>query len=150
MVVTLLSWIYIAIVCLLIGTGVLGIFKKRRFSLIHYLIAGMIGITIYVEYFSIIGKIGCLAHLLMLAAALALGVIQRKRLAELWKEYFPVVCSWEGFFYLCFVIFIAFFASRGIFHTDTNIYHAQAIRLYEEYGLIKGMGNLQLHFAYNS
>lgn len=150
MVVTLLNWIYITIVCLVIGTGGLGIFKKRQFSLIHYLIAGMIAITVYVEYFSIIGKIGCLAHLLMLAAALALGLVQRKRLEELWKEYFPVVCSWEGFFYLCFIIFIAFFASRGIFHTDTNIYHAQAIRLYEEYGLIKGMGNLQLHFAYNS
>lgn len=150
MLVTLLSWIYIFFICLLIGTGVLGIVKKRQFSLIHYLIAGMIAITVYVEYFSIIGKIGCLAHLLMLAAALALGLVQRKRLAELWKEYFPVVCSWEGFFYLCFIIFIAFFTSRGIFHTDTNIYHAQAIRLYEEYGLIKGMGNLQLHFAYNS
>ena len=35
-------------------------------------------------------------------------------------------------------------------HTDTGIYHAQAIRWYEEYGLVKGLGNLQQHFAYNS
>ncbi|MDE6661754.1 MAG: hypothetical protein K2K46_00285 [Lachnospiraceae bacterium] len=49
-----------------------------------------------------------------------------------------------------FIIIIAFFTSRGEFHTDTNIYHAAAIRLYEEYGLIKGVGNLQLHYAYNS
>ncbi|MDD6070689.1 MAG: hypothetical protein PUC12_07705 [Clostridiales bacterium] len=150
MLVTLLSWIYIFFVCLLVGTGVAGVFKEKKFPLTYYLITGIMAITVYVECFSIIGKIGCLAHLLMLAAALALGLIQRKKLTELWKEYFSVVCSWEGFFYLCFVIFIAFFASRGIFHTDTNIYHAQAIRLYEEYGLIKGMGNLQLHFAYNS
>lgn len=150
MLVTLLSWIYIFFVCLLVGTGVAGVFKEKKFPLMYYLITGIMAITVYVECFSIIGKIGCLAHLLMLAVALELGLIQRKKLAELWKEYFPVVCSWEGFFYLCFVIFIAFFASRGIFHTDTNIYHAQAIRLYEEYGLIKGMGNLQIHFAYNS
>lgn len=42
------------------------------------------------------------------------------------------------------------FTSRGEFHTDTNIYHAAAIRIYEEYGLVKGIGNLQLHYAYNS
>lgn len=150
MVVVLLSWIYIFLLCLLIGTGVLGIFGKRKFSLVQYLVAGVIAITVYVEYFSILGKIGWLAHLLILVVALALGTLQRKRVVELWKEYRPVVCSWEGFFYLGFIIFIAFFTSRGIFHTDTNIYHAQAIRLYEEYGLIKGMGNLQLHFAYNS
>ena len=44
----------------------------------------------------------------------------------------------------------AYFASRGLQHTDTGIYHAQAIRWYEEYGLVKGLGNLQQHFAYNS
>ena len=41
----------------------------------------------------------------------------------------------------------AYFASRGLQHTDTGIYHAQAIRWYEEYGLVKGLGNLQQHFA---
>ncbi len=48
------------------------------------------------------------------------------------------------------MLLIAFFTSRGEFHTDTNIYHAAAIRIYEEYGLVKGIGNLQLHYAYNS
>ncbi|MCM1267593.1 MAG: hypothetical protein NC302_06780 [Bacteroidales bacterium] len=57
---------------------------------------------------------------------------------------------WELFFYGGILLFIAFCASRGEFHTDTGIYHAQMIRLYEEYGLLRGMGNLQLHFAYNS
>ena len=52
--------------------------------------------------------------------------------------------------YSAIVLVIAFYTSRGAFHTDTNIYHAQMIRIYEDYGLIKGMGNLQLHYAYNS
>ena len=54
------------------------------------------------------------------------------------------------FLFLLLILGIAFFTSRGQFHTDTNIYHAQNIRLYEEYGLIKGMANLQLHYGYNS
>lgn len=150
MISTLFSWIYIFLICVLTGTGILGIIKSGKFTLMYYVIAGIMVITVYVECFSIVGKIGCAAHLLLLLAAVIFGFWQKKRLLELWKEYQPVMCSWEGFFYICFIVFIAFFTSRGSFHTDTNIYHAQAIRLYEEYGLIKGMGNLQLHFAYNS
>lgn len=150
MIVVLLSWIYIGFICLLIGTGVLGFHKRKKFTLMQYLITGVIVITVYVEFFSIFGKIGSAAHIFLLICALLLGGIYRKRLLGIWQESKLVLCSWEGFFYLCFIIFIAFFTSRGTFHTDTNIYHAQAIRLYEEYGLIKGMGNLQLHFAYNS
>lgn len=147
MIAVILSWIYIAFICVLIGIGIL---RKKSLGVIYYLAAGIIGITVYVEIFSIFGKIGALAHMIMLAAALIVGVLERKTIAGLWSRYKNSLFSWEGFFYLCFIIFIAFFTSRGIFHTDTNIYHAQAIRLYEEYGLIKGMGNLQLHFAYNS
>lgn len=147
MIAVILSWIYISFICFLIGIGIL---RKKNFDMIHYLIAGIIGITVYVEIFSIFGKIGALAHIVMLLAALIAGVMERKTIAGLWSRYKNSLFSWEGFFYLCFIIFIAFFTSRGTFHTDTNIYHAQAIRLYEEYGLIKGMGNLQLHFAYNS
>ena len=58
--------------------------------------------------------------------------------------------SWEGCLYLGILILIAFFTSRGPIHADTNMYHAQAIRWYEEYGVVTGLANLQWHFAYNS
>lgn len=161
MIAVIASWIYITMICLLIGTGISCLLhtfmlaekenlKQIRVSMMHCLVAGIIVITVYVQIFSIFGKIGTLAHIIMLLAVLAIGIICRKRVAGLWYRYKSVILSWEGFFYLCFIILIAFFASRGTFHTDTNIYHAQSIRLYEEYGLIKGMGNLQLHYAYNS
>lgn len=154
------SWIYIGLVCMLTGVGILCLltglinWKGRKedcsFSMTRILIAGIIGITVYAEIFSIFGKIGAPAHGLALVMAAAAGIAGRKVLIRLWEKYKPVFFSWEGFFYVCFIVLIAFFTSRGAFHTDTNIYHAQTIRLYEEYGLIKGMGNLQLHFAYNS
>ncbi len=150
MLAVILSWIYIFFICFIVGTGILGFCKNKKFSMTWCLVAGIVVITVYAEFFSLIGKIGWIAHLVMLATVFLSGYFRRKRLAELWKEYKPVLFSWEGFFYLCFLVLIAFFTSRGSFHTDTNIYHAQAIRLYEEYGFIKGMGNLQLHFAYNS
>lgn len=131
---TILSWIYIFILCMLIGTGILSPFKNRRFSFIYNLIAGIIGITVYVEIFSIFGKIGAAAHLILLGTALIIGYIKRKELKEIWKNSRPVICSWEGFFYCGFILLLAFFTSRGEFHTDTNIYHGAAIRIYEEYG----------------
>ncbi len=78
------------------------------------------------------------------------GFANRNGFLRLWRRYRSVIWSWEGFFYVCFILLIAFFTSRGEFHTDTNIYHGAAIRIYEEYGLVKGIGNLQLHYAYNS
>lgn len=150
MLTTLLSWIYTALVCTLIGTGVLGFVKNLKFSWTYYVMAGIVAVTVYVEFFSIFGKTGALAHGMMLAAALFAGYFRRKELKGLFQAYRGIVCSWEGFFYICFILLIAFFTSRGEFHTDTNIYHAAAIRLYEEYGVLKGVGNLQLHYAYNS
>ena len=150
MLLVILSWIYIFLICTLIGIGVLNLFKKRNFSLSGYLVAGIVVITVYVEFFSIFMKIGACAHLFLLLAALLSGYIKRNTIQQFWRRYCPVICSWEGFFYGCFVLGIAFFTSRGEFHTDTNIYHAAAIRIYEEYGLVKGIGNLQLHYAYNS
>lgn len=146
----ILSWIYIFGICMLVGIGVLGLYKNKRFLLIHYLVAGIVVITVYVEFYSIFAKIGACAQGLLLAAALATGYMQREKIRQLWQTYRPVIFSWEGFFYVCFILLIAFFTSRGEFHTDTNIYHAAAIRIYEEFGLVKGIGNLQLHYAYNS
>ncbi len=144
------SWVYISAVCILIGIGILSLRKTTTFSVIYYLIAGIVAITVYVEFFSIFGRIGAGAHVVLLMAAFLIGYLQRNRVKQLWQIYRPFVCSWEGFFYCCFILLIAYFTSRGEFHTDTNIYHAAAIRIYEEYGLVKGIGNLQLHYAYNS
>ena len=150
MAVIILSWIYMFLICMLIGIGMLSLVRDRSFSVILYLVAGIIGITVYTEFFSIFAGIGMWAHVALVAAALVSGYRNRRTAGQLWQTYRPVLFSWEGFFYCCFVLLIAFFTSRGEFHTDTNIYHAAAIRIYEEYGLVKGIGNLQLHYAYNS
>lgn len=43
-----------------------------------------------------------------------------------------------------------YFTSRGYIHYDSDLYHAQSIRWIEEYGVVKGLGNLHERFAYNS
>lgn len=146
----ILSWIYILLICVLIGLGVLALLKQNGLPLSGCTVAGMIAITVYAEFSSIFIKTGAVIHIFLLLTALISGFLNRRELHRLWDCCHCVIFSWEGFFYACFVLLSAFFASRGEFHTDTNIYHAAAIRIYEEYGLVKGIGNLQLHYAYNS
>lgn len=155
MVIIILSWIYYFFLCGFIGIGlkkILTTVLKRdwEFQGIDYLITGIVGITIYASFASIITKVGMVVHLTLLLLAIFSGLLCKKEIKEWLPKAKKLMFSWEGFFYLCFILLIAFFTSRGKFHTDTNIYHAQNIRLYEEYGIIKGMANLQLHYGYNS
>ena len=155
MVIIILSWIYYFFLCGFIGIGlkkILTTVLKRdwEFQGIDYLITGIVGITVYASFASIITKVGMVVHLTLLLLAIFSGLLCKKEIKEWLPKAKKLMFSWEGFFYFCFILLIAFFTSRGKFHTDTNIYHAQNIRLYEEYGIIKGMANLQLHYGYNS
>lgn len=144
----LLSFVYIFIV--LTGLGLL-VSKLTRIERVDYLLlSGIVFLSVLVEYFSIISRIGIVVHLIVLVLSLLGYFINRKSLRPFWNGIREVAFSWEGVFYILFALLIAFYGSRGMFHTDTNIYHASNIRIYEEYGLIKGMGNLQQHYAYNS
>lgn len=155
MVVVILSWIYYFFLCGSIGLGnkkILAKVLKRnwKFQVIDYVVTGIVGITVYAAFASLFYKVGMIVHLIMLLLAIVSVIVCRQEIKEGLPKAKKLIFSWEGFFFLCFVLLIAFFTSRGKFHTDTNIYHAQNIRLYEEYGILKGMANLQLHYGYNS
>ena len=155
MVVVIISWIYYFVLCMGIGMGIekaleKAFAKKWQFRTIDYLMTGIVGITIYAAFFSIFYKLSMAAHVSLLCLWGICVYATRGGWGRYLKKRRQSISFWEGFFYVCFILLIAFFTSRGTFHTDTNIYHAQNIRIYEEYGLIKGMANLQLHYGYNS
>ena len=54
--------------------------------------------------------------------------------------------------FICFAIVfsVALWTVITPQHYDTYLYHAQAIRWIEEYGIVPGLGNLHYRFAYNS
>ena len=154
MVTIILSWIYIFIICFLLGVGFCSLGLKicgkgdwdQKIPITLFTVMGIMVSTVSASYISCVTKVGMFANLLLIVLAIGSAIWQKKLIIAYWKKSKPIIFSWEGFFYLCFVLLIAFCTSRGEFHTDTNIYHAQNIRIYEEYGLIKGMGNLQQHF----
>lgn len=150
----ILNWIYIILTCFCMGF-VFSVFAEKR---LHYsvrrldsvLMAGLVAATVYAQSFSIFMGVGLAANVGMLAACLVSGIVFRKRmggfLREVWKDYplsarigIPVLfLTWS------------YFTSRGYMVPDMNLYHGQSIRWIEEYGIVKGLGNLHERFGYNS
>ena len=157
MVVVLLSYIYIFLICLIAGVAIrkalsrfIPIPSEERIGITGIVTTGLVTLTVYAECFSVFYKVGAVCHALMLII-LTIGAYKyRKEVSVLLTGVRKRFRSKEGVVCLIIVLISAFYASRGNFHRDTGIYHAQAIRIIEEYGIIKGLGNFQLHFAYNS
>ena len=157
MVVVLLSYVYIFLMCLIAGVAIrkalsrfIPIPSEERIGITGIVTTGLVTLTVYAECFSVFYKVGAVCHALMLII-LTIGAYKyRKEVSVLLTGVRKRFRSKEGVVCLIIVLISAFYASRGNFHRDTGIYHAQAIRIIEEYGIIKGLGNFQLHFAYNS
>ena len=151
-----LNWIYIFFVTQLIGLGFYRCMNRFIYSqsidynVFHNTVCGIVITTVYAQFFSLFYKVGLTANLILLVLCIFIIFQNHKRIMQYVHFIKTIVFSWEGVLYLSIVLLFAFAASRGIFHTDTNIYHAQAIHWYEEMGIVKGQGNLQWHFAYNS
>lgn len=163
MLVVLISWVYISAVCLLTGMLVREICQRILHlsylpTVMEVLMTGIVALTVYAQYFSIVHKIGILAHLIMLLACATSVLLYKEQLRSLLQSVRQGLriqgdasYRWNEIAVYLFVLLVAaFFVSRGDFHADTKLYHAQAIRQLEEYGMIRGQANLQMQFGYNS
>ena len=154
MVSVLLIWIYIFIVCYTSGcivlkfTGAKDGYKVE--SQIAILLAGFSAITVYSEIFSIFYKVSLLANIVLVMILLLLGVIIRDYISENVNALVKSIYGIKGIALLLLIILMAYGTSKGYMHYDTDLYHAQSIRWIEEYGIVKGLGNLQSRLAYNS
>lgn len=152
-------WIYIFLTTFLAGYGVLqGLTRYLPYRIRHgdsYLLCGLAAVTVYAQAFSLFGPVGMAANLLLAAACAGIGFGCRRKLCDLLRAWRRGVrerrYGWcapvaIGVLFLLF----AYGTSRGILHYDTGLYHAQSIRWLEEYGAVKGLGNLHCRLAYNS
>lgn len=122
-----------------------------------YLVCGLVCVTVYAQIFSLFAGVGLLANILLLAVCLVIFWRERSELAGVFSQY---AAKWgdtekrrlylKGFLLLSLFLLFAYGTSRGQIHYDTGLYHAQSIRWIEEYGVVKGLGNLHCRLAYNS
>lgn len=155
MLTVLFSWVIIAGAALLFGKAVTdGIYRSRLKDMGRpdvYIMTGLIVLNMYAQLFSLFYKVAGIACTILGAAGILLffGRIytcfrQRKR-----ASLFPGCTWWRpsawriAAMLFCFVLTLIW-TTREPGQYDTGLYHAQAIRWIEDYGVVPGLGNLHM------
>lgn len=156
----LLSWLVIGFYAYLYGrTGIRILYKEKEKALQSadiYIVCGLMILNLYAQFFSLFYKVGAMAFgILSLGAAACVLYLRLKDkktgygIAEFSGEN---KCGFSIRIILCLAAFFGTLLWTNVVpqHYDTYLYHAQAIRWIEEYGVVPGLGNLHFRLAYNS
>lgn len=161
MLMVLFSWVIIGGAALLFGKAVTdAVYGNRRKGMgcpDVYIVTGFIILNVYAQLFSLFYKVAGIADTILGVAGIFLfcaWMYQRLRQRR-HSALFPD-CTWERPNVWRIVAMLFCFALTLIWTTqepgqyDTGLYHAQAIRWIEDYGVVPGLGNLHMRLAYNS
>lgn len=154
MLAVLLNWIFIAATAFCIGFGI----TRLVDSTLHYqmkstdsmIAMGLVVATVYAQVWSLFYKVGLLADIVLLVISVILILVFRKEILAVLQQKLHACTVKKGLFLTIAILLWSYCASRGYMHYDSDLYHAQSIRWIEEYGVVKGLGNIHVRFAYNS
>lgn len=157
MITVVLSWGWMGFTSFLLGFAAMeGIGKATGTegwrSPESYILAGLLCLTVYAQLYSLFGGVGGGATLLLGGVCLLILALLRGRIlswllflrGEIRKRYLLCVLM------LFLALLLIYITAGRTWHYDTDLYHAQTIRWIEDYGAVKGLGNLHNRFAYNS
>lgn len=89
MIMILMEWAYMATLSFLMGFACLAPFRKKGGCQIHsavtYMMAGLLVLNVYAEYFSLFAGVGFWASLIAVFAAVIGGMLLRRDLADFSK-----------------------------------------------------------------
>ena len=166
MVQVIINWLYITLTSYTVGYAIYRLLYKALKADVDSMPAegenplikvflGLATVTVYAEIWSLFGGVGLAANIVLMFATTGLLFFYGKNIGQDISHYTkfafvsPKAAILTGVYALITVI-VAYGTSRGYMHIDTNLYHAQAIRWIEEYGVVPGLANLHGRFGYNS
>ena len=149
-----ISYLYIGITTFLLGFGVRMFVKKylgyeiKEITSIVY--AGLGLATVYAGIYSLFWGVSLGANIGMLCVCGAVILFGKEDLFPFLKQQIYGCSKGKVIFLIVMFLLFAYGGSRGYLHFDSGLYHAQAIRWIEEYGVVPGLANLHCRLAYNS
>ena len=152
----LVSWIIIFGISIILGYGFIHFIYKSSRSWLEqidiYTVSGLMILNVYAEIFSLLYKVGAKAclGLAVLGIALLLYYYVAKRVEFRKKIKENKISVYQFLIATIIVIAVMTWTVGYPQHYDTSLYHYQAIKWIEEYGVVPGLGNLHNRFAYNS
>ena len=149
-----LNWIYMLLTLFCMGFS----FSQFSIKFLHYrlkrmdsiLFAGFAVATCYAQIFSLFYRVNVEANISMILLCLASIAVWHRQMLFFLKEAWQNSSALRKILTGVLLITWCYFTSRGYMVPDSDLYHAQSIRWIEEYGVVKGLGNLHCRFAYNS
>ena len=149
-----LNWIYIFCTTACLGFGVGKLVESRLHYRIRHLdsIIGIgIGIvTVYAQVWSLFYKVGIAANVVMVLLCIFIVLLCHKEALTILQQKKRSSSKTCTIMFIAMILIWSYCTSRGYMHYDSDLYHAQSIRWIEEYGIVKGLGNIHVRFAYNS
>lgn len=154
MILILCNWIYIFITTLILGWGfakvIQGMFQTKIKHLDSVIAIGFMLATWFAQLFSLFYKVAEVANLCLILICALIVMAFRKKLVQDIKNYVQPYIGIKGLAVGALLVIWAYLTSRGYMHYDSDLYHAQSIRWIEEYGVVKGLGQIHVRFGYNS
>ena len=149
-----LSFLYIGITTFLLGFGV-RVFTNKYFGyeireITSLLYAGLGVATVYSGIYSLFAGVNAMANMVLVMGCTLIAVVFREQLGEFCRKQKLSMNKGKLLFAFILMLLFSYGASRGYLHFDSGLYHAQAIRWIEEYGVVPGLANLHCRLAYNS
>lgn len=150
----LLNWLYIFITTLITGFGILFLLRKAfgysPRNIHTCVMTGLVALTAYAQWFSLFYRVNIEANLILILVDIVIFFLLRKPLWQFLISSLREVGRGKKIAVFLLILVCAYFTSRGSYISDTGLYHAQCIRWLEEYGILKGLANIQSRAAYNS
>ena len=120
-----------------------------------YIVSGVMALTVYAQFVSLFIRVSLVAFVIMSVLVL-LSFIYIVKGYSFTNFVTDIKKYAKNITFVHVVVMLFVFITCILWtcdvpkHYDTYLYHAQAIRWVEEYGVIKGLGNLHNRLAYNS
>lgn len=159
MLLILLLWLYIVAICVCLGVSLEGLLQRiggwesTGTSLVLQVLLGMMTVTFMGMSLSLVMPLNGMSHFIILICALVAGVFSRKRLMFVWGAFQKKVRDLRWFVWLPAVFLILIFAYISYMpssHFDDGLYYSTSIKWMEEYGVVKGIANINPRVALNS
>jgi len=146
------SWLYIFLASTLVGLFIQQQLKLPFQALIIQFL-GWFGIGVFATYFAFLFPLNGIFHGILFSILLILGFTYQKEFIllhkHLWKVFKNLKIGFKAFIILITVLILAKCASAP-YILDNESYYIQTIKWLNEYGLVKGLGNLHLYLGQTS
>lgn len=132
------------------GISVLCDAGNKEVSPVYYLMTGFAVLTVYAQIVSLFTAVTYVSAFIALGVSVMILMLLHKSAAAEIRACLKEVLWYEYILFPVFIIFVMFLTSLYPKQYDNYLYQAQMLRYYEEYGIVKGMGNISTRLGFNN